>query len=188
MSLADATLVLNRNWIPVNVTSVRHALVLMYQDVARGVDPVDYSTYSFVSWTERPILRGEPFVQTTSLRIRCPEVIVLATYAQIPSQHVAFSRRNIYRRDNFTCQYCGEQPGVGKLSVDHVLPRSRGGPSTWENCVLACIKCNRRKGARTPREAGLRLRTRPQRPLWHPRLLVGVNQRKPSWSHFLIKE
>ncbi len=188
MALADATLVLNRNWIPVNVTSVRHALVLMYQTIARAVDPTDYSTHSFWSWADRSILPGHSYVQTTTFRIRCPDIVVLSAYAQIPAQHVAFSRRNIYRRDNYTCQYCGEQPGVSKLSVDHVMPRSRGGPSTWENCVLACLTCNRRKGARTPREAGLQLRSRPRRPLWHPRLLVGMHQRKESWQHFLLRD
>lgn len=85
-----------------------------------------------------------------SYRVRVPEVIVLTSYDRLPSNAVTFSRRNIFKRDRFTCQYCGKQPGSEELTIDHVLPRAQGGTSTWENCVLACIECNAKKADRTP--------------------------------------
>ena len=88
------------------------------------------------------------------LRLRVPEVIVLAEYDRLPTAAVTFSRRNIFKRDHWTCQYCGAQPGSEELTIDHVLPRSQGGISTWENCVLACVACNKRKADRTPEQAG----------------------------------
>ena len=77
-------------------------------------------------------------------------MITLTEYDRVPANAVTFSRRNIYKRDRYTCQYCGVQPGSEELTIDHVLPRSRGGTSTWENCVLACLECNKRKADRTP--------------------------------------
>ena len=93
-----------------------------------------------------------------------PEVIVLKTYDRLPTNSVTFSRRNIFKRDRFTCQFCGRQPGSEALTIDHVVPRSQGGTSTWENCVLACIDCNARKADRTPEQARMPLRHAPIRP------------------------
>jgi 5-methylcytosine-specific restriction endonuclease McrA len=97
---------------------------------------------------------------------------------------VTFSRRNLFKRDRFTCQYCGEQPGTEELTIDHVLPRSRGGVSTWENCVLACIECNHRKANMTPAEAGMPLKKDPARPNWRP-LYAREDVMIGSWSKFL---
>ena len=95
-------------------------------------------------------------------------MLALARYDRLPTQAVAFSRRNIFKRDRFTCQFCGRQPGSEELTIDHVVPRSRGGTSTWENCVLACVPCNARKANRTPEQAGMKLRRAPVRPAWKP--------------------
>ena len=104
-----------------------------------------------------------------------------------PATAVAFSRRNVARRDHHTCQYCGVQPGSDQITIDHVLPRSRGGASSWTNCVAACAACNAGKADRTPEQAGMRLRKTPVRPLWRPWFAAREAQVE-SWSRFLGHE
>jgi 5-methylcytosine-specific restriction endonuclease McrA len=113
-------------------------------------------------------------------------VILLQAFDRVPRRHVRFSRINIYARDRNTCQYCGERNPRGELNLDHVVPRTLGGRSTWENVVCSCIGCNRKKGGRTPVQAGMRLIRKPQRPRWSPVLSV-VNGREgyPEWRPFL---
>ena len=91
-------------------------------------------------------------------RLRVPEVVALSGYDRTAGGPVTFSRRNIFKRDHYTCQYCGAQPGSEELTLDHVVPRSQGGVSSWENCVLACMACNKRKADRTPEQARMHLR------------------------------
>jgi 5-methylcytosine-specific restriction endonuclease McrA len=178
------TLVLNRNWQPVGVQTVARALVKLFSGTARVVDPADYQQYTWDDWARLNVDDDDVFVQTTGSRLRVPEVIVLTTYDRVPNAHVTFSRRNIYKRDKSTCQYCGTRPGVQELTIDHILPRSQGGISSWENCVLACIDCNSRKADRTPEQARMPLRQAPQRPRWRPAYaLRGV--RIDSWARFV---
>ena len=177
-------LVLNRSWQPVNVATVARALVMLWNEAARVVDPHDYQLYDWADWSKLAPRDGEPFVQAVSRRLRVPEVVVLAGYDRLPEAAVAFSRRNIFKRDRYACQYCGVQPAVDELSIDHVLPRSHGGMSTWENCVLACLACNKRKADRTPAQAGMKLRKQPIRPQWKP-LYAVRHGRIESWSTFV---
>lgn len=182
--LEHPTLVLNRNWQPVNVATVARALVLLWNESARVVDPADYRLYTWADWSELRPREGELFIQAVRLRLRVPEVIVLAEYDRLPTAAVSFSRRNVFKRDHWACQYCGRQPGGEELTIDHVIPRSQGGTSTWENCVLACIACNKRKADRTPHQAGMRLRKAPHKPTWKP--IYGARQlRIESWSKFI---
>jgi 5-methylcytosine-specific restriction endonuclease McrA len=164
--LERPTLVLNRNWQPVNVATVARALVLLWNEAARVVDVADYQTFSWSDWSKLRPRDGEAFVQSISMRLRVPEVIALLSYDRQPASAVTFSRRNIFKRDRYVCQYCGGQPGMGELTIDHVVPRSHGGVSSWTNCVLACVACNKRKADRMPREAGMTLRREPIRPTW----------------------
>jgi 5-methylcytosine-specific restriction endonuclease McrA len=178
------TLVLNRNWQPVNVATVARALVLLWNESARVVDPEDYRTYTWADWSQLRVREGDPFIQAIRLRLRAPEVIVLADYDRLPSAAVSFSRRNLFKRDRWTCQYCGVQPGANELTIDHVVPRSQGGTSTWENCALACVTCNKRKADRTPQQAGLKLHKQPVRPRWKP-MYARHTVRIESWSKFV---
>ena len=182
--LERPALVLNRNWQPVNVATVARSLVMLWNESARVVDPSDYRLYTWADWSRLKPFAGEPFIQAVSVRLRVPEVVVLTDYDRLPSAAVAFSRRNVFKRDHFACQYCGRQPGVEELSIDHVVPRSQGGVSTWENCVLACVACNKRKADRTPGQAGMRLRKQPIRPQWKP-LYAAHPLRMASWSKFV---
>jgi 5-methylcytosine-specific restriction endonuclease McrA len=182
--LERPTLVLNRSWQPIGVATVSRSLVLLWNDNARVVDPQDYQLYTWSDWSRLIPLDDEPFIQAVRLRLRVPEVVALTHYDRIPINAVTFSRRNIYKRDRYTCQYCGAQPGTEELTLDHVLPRAQGGISTWENCVLACIGCNKRKADRTPEQAGMPLRKQPVRPVWRP-LYATRDVRIDSWSRFV---
>ncbi len=178
------TLVLNRNWQPVGVATVSRALVKVFCDNARIVDPADYQTYTWSDWAAMRPEADELVIRTSRLRLRVPEVITLIEYDRVPVNAVTFSRRNVFKRDRYTCQYCGCQPGSDELTIDHVLPRSQGGGSSWTNCVLACVECNTRKADRTPEQAGMLLRKQPVRPQWKP-LYATHGMRIDSWSKFV---
>jgi 5-methylcytosine-specific restriction endonuclease McrA len=182
--LERPTLVLNRNWQPVNVATVERALTMLWNESARVVDPADYRLYDWADWSQLHPTEGELFIQAVRLRLRVPEVITLTGYDRLPTAAVTFSRRNVFKRDHYTCQYCAVQPGTEELSIDHVLPRSQGGTSTWENCVLACVACNKRKADRTPVQAGMKLRRQPVRPTWKP-LYAAHRVRIASWAKFI---
>ena len=181
----SSVLVLNRSYLPIQVTSVRRAFALIYQGIARVVND-RYQTFDFESWQALAVARDEEAIGTTRGPIRIPRVIVLTAFDRIPKRHVRFSRINIYARDSFTCQYCGVRHPRSELNLDHVVPRALGGRSTWENVVCSCLECNRRKGSRTPAQAGLHLRRPPVRPRWTPLMnLMLSNVRYTEWRPFL---
>jgi 5-methylcytosine-specific restriction endonuclease McrA len=182
--LQRPTLVLNKNWQPVNVTTVARALVLVWNESAQIVDPETYQLFDWRDWTQVIPRDTDLFIQAVTMRLRVPEVVTLCGYDRLPTASVSFSRRNIFKRDHFSCQYCGVQPGTHELTIDHVHPRSRGGGSSWENCVLACVNCNKRKADRTPEEAHMRLKKKPVRPDWKP-IYAAHEIRIASWSKFL---
>lgn len=197
--LNKPVLVLNRSYLPIHVTSVRRALSLVYQELARIVD-ADHRTFDFREWLDLRVVheggcsdgpagasRSEPEqIGTSRGRIRVPRVIVLTAFDRVPRRHVRFSRSNVMTRDGFTCQYCGVRPPRAELNLDHVVPRAHGGRSTWENVVASCIDCNRRKGGRTPEQAGLRLRRRPVRPRWTPLASLPLaSVRHEEWRPYL---
>jgi 5-methylcytosine-specific restriction endonuclease McrA len=159
------TLLLSKLWAPLGTTTVRRVLSLAYRDTARLVDPVTYQAYSFEEWVAAGADDEQaPTIQAPSIAIKAPEVAVLNHHTPVRPGDMVFSRRNVMRRDRCTCQYCGAQPGFERLSVDHVVPRERGGETDWDNCVTACDTCRERKGDRLPNEAQMTLRRAPVRP------------------------
>ena len=182
--LSRPTLVLNRNWQPVGIATVSRTLVKLWNGTARVVDPHDYQIYSWSDWALQQPVDDEPYIQTSSLRLRVPEVITLTKYDRVPNRSVAFSRRNMFKRDKFTCQYCAKRPGSEELTIDHVLPRSHGGETSWENCVVACVDCNSRKANRTPAQAHMPLKREPAQPKWKP-IYAAIEIRIDSWSKFV---
>ena len=182
--LQRPTLVLNRSWQPIDVATVARALILLWNDSAEVVDPIDYRLFDWSDWSRLVPDQDEPFIQSVRQKIRVPEVITLTQFDRMPTQAVTFSRRNVFKRDKMTCQYCGKQPGSEELTIDHVVPRAQGGQSSWTNCVLACVDCNSRKADRTPAEAGMRLRKKSVRPTWKPIYAQRMN-RIESWSKFI---
>ena len=165
--LNTKVLILNRSYLPIHVTSVKRAFSLVYQGIARVVND-QYQTFDFNSWSQLSVSVREESVGLVNRLIRVPRVILLVGYDRVPKRQVRFSRYNIYARDNCTCQYCGEHFPRQELNLDHVIPRSRGGTSAWENVVCSCLDCNRHKGGRTPQEAGMALLRKPLRPKWTP--------------------
>ena len=143
----SSVLVLNRSFLPIHVTSVRRSFSLIYQGGARVVNG-EYETFDFESWRSRAHLPGVECIGTTSGPIPVPRVIVLHHYDRMPRRMVRFSRGNIFSRDGFMCQYCGRRPPRAQLNLDHVIPRTQAGRTTWENVVCCCIACNRKKGAK----------------------------------------
>lgn len=146
--LNTKVLVLNRSYLPVHVTSVKRAFALLYQGVAQAVDE-NYRTFSFEDWRDVAIELHHERLGVVGGFIRVPRVLLLIAYERVPKRHVRFSRFNIYARDSNTCQYCNKRFSRADLNLDHVVPRSRGGGSSWENVVCSCHACNRRKGGRT---------------------------------------
>ena len=183
--LNSSVLVVNRSYLPIHVTSVRRAFSLVYSGTAKCVDE-QYQTFDFAGWAEQAAADGAEMIGTTSGAVRVPRVIVLTLFDRMPRRHARYSRTNVFTRDEFTCQYCGEQPPRSQLNLDHVVPRAQGGRTSWENVVASCVSCNRRKGGRTPEQAKLRLRRPPQRPRWTP-LLGALPQglRYREWQPFL---
>jgi len=126
-------------------------------------------------------------IRSVSLTIRLPSVVRLLRMVKRPKRPVRFSRQNIYARDRYRCQYCGRRLPIEDLTYDHVLPRSRGGKTEWENIVTCCVTCNRKKGGKTPEEARMRLIRTPLRPTWVPaiRVTIGVKEIPTTWRDYL---
>ena len=183
--LDGSVLVLNRSFLPIHVTSVPRAVSLLYQGIARAVN-AQYETFDFDSWAEVRVRGDEETIGLIGSMILVPRVIVLTAFDRVPRRHVRFSRINIYARDRNTCQYCGRRYPRSDLNLDHVLPRSQGGRSVWENVVCSCLDCNRRKGGRTPAQGGLQLIRKPVRPRWTPVVgVLGGRKGYPEWRPFL---
>lgn len=183
-------LVLNRLWQAVNVCTARRALTLLFQghaQVVLGDQDGAFQTYDFTQWWQFSQQEPHPeSVTAVSCRIRVPRVIMLLVFDRLPRKEVKFTRHNIFERDQNTCQYCGKVLERQDLNLDHVVPRDRGGPTTWENIVCSCIPCNTRKANHTPQEAGMRLIRKPKRPKWRPFIEIRLNRSyHDSWKHFV---
>lgn len=187
-------LVLNRNYLALRIIGVKRAFSLLCRELAEviHVDQGQYISYDFEDWREMSELarQFEPhahdWIRTVRFDIAVPRIIRLAFYDRLPRQEVKFNRRNLYARDSNRCQYCGHRYPTTELSLDHVVPRSQGGPSSWENIVCACLKCNIKKGGRTPAQAGMALIRRPSKPRRNPSISVKLaDDRYRSWKAFL---
>lgn len=173
MQRIDArVLVLNRSFQPVAVTRASRAFGLLYAGVAQALDS-QFRAFDFESWATLAAEHGDDVIHTPTLALRVPRVVVLQVYDRVPRTQVRFSRQNVYLRDGFTCQYCDKKLARHLLNLDHVVPKSQGGRTTWENVVCSCVKCNLSKGGRTPQQAGMRLLRVPKRPSW-TRLSPGI--------------
>ncbi len=160
-------LVLNASYEPLQIISVRRAIVLLLQEKARVVEA------------------AERQLRASGFSLDVPLVIRLVRYIRIPHRFkLPCSRRGILARDQETCQYCGIQPGRHNLTIDHVKPRSQGGTTVWENVVTACCDCNRKKGGRTPEQAGMLLRTTPRQPRYVAFALLGELERHEVWRKY----
>ncbi|HDM89668.1 MAG: HNH endonuclease [Candidatus Hydrothermae bacterium] len=169
MSLKGKVLVLNQNYEPLNICTVRRAITLLYLGKAETV-----ITYN-----------GEKF-RSEKLAIERPSVVKLFRYIRVKRREIPLTKKNILRRDNYTCQYCGTREGP--MTVDHVIPKRLGGEDSWENLVCACLACNNKKGDRTPEEAGMKLLRKPRRPNYFIFMFNGQKIPDERWKPFLFME
>ncbi|MFO7898387.1 MAG: HNH endonuclease [Planctomycetota bacterium] len=192
--LEARVLVLNRNYMAIRVIRARRAFRLLYKERAEVVSQhgESWGSYNFDSWVElsqaRHLFREEAgdWVRTVDLTIRVPKIIRLLLFDRLPKRTVKFNRRNVFGRDDNRCQYCGRRFPTSELTLDHIVPRSRGGQATWTNLVCACTRCNVRKGGRLPQEAGMRLIRRPYKPRSSPTVQLRITSPKyESWKHFV---
>ncbi len=183
--LNDPTLVLNKGWTVVGIATVREALSMISRGRAKAVCPESFLTYDFASWImEGSIDNGT--VRTPTLHVPVPEIVTLQEFNKPIRLKIPFTRANLYKRDTYQCQYCGRRPGKGKLTIDHVVPKSLGGVSSWENCVLACRQCNSRKANKTCARAGMKPRKRPAIPSWDRSLPFLIPRKiRNSWKYFI---
>jgi 5-methylcytosine-specific restriction endonuclease McrA len=184
--LSLPVLVLNTHLVPVQVTTVKRAAVLLYAGVALALDDGGES-HDFDLWRELPVRAKDDAIPIVGGELRVPRVVHLLRYDRTPRVSVRLTRRNLMFRDAHQCQYCGKRPPLRELNIDHVVPRSRGGDDSWENLVTACRPCNLRKGWKTPEEANMRLARRPFRPKWTmtAQILLGSGSKFKEWEPFL---
>ena len=195
--LNGSVLVLNRFYMAVHVISVRRALILLYRQLAEviNVEQGRYNNFDFESWVEyseflqdesEDALEQGEWIRSVHFNLQVPRVVRLYKYDKVPKYSLRFNRRNLFARDSNTCQYCGKHHALSQLSFDHVVPRSRGGKTSWENVVCCCLKCNSKKGDRTPEKAGMSLVRVPAKPKHNPLLSVKLNNPKyECWRNFL---
>lgn len=169
-AIASRTLLLNSTYEPLKVISWQRAITLMWLGKVEVV-----RSY-------------EKDIRSVTFKVRMPAVVRLLRFVRRKQPQVSFSRRNLFARDNNSCQYCGRGRETPELTYDHVIPRSQGGKTDWTNIVTCCVECNRRKGGRTPEQAGMRLHRVPKRPEHLPGMItvtIGVKTAPEAWRDFL---
>lgn len=164
------TLLLNSTFEPLKIISWKRAISLWFDGKVEIIS--EYEDFT---------------LRSVSITIKCPAVVRLLEYVAGKKYKVKFSRVNVFTRDKYTCQYCGARPGTANLTYDHVIPRSKGGKTVWDNIVTCCVRCNCKKAARTPEEASMRLLTKPAKPDWNPRsrINVAMPHTPDQWREFL---
>jgi 5-methylcytosine-specific restriction endonuclease McrA len=183
--LCSNVLVLNKSFLPVQITTVRRAFCLLYAGIAKAVNS-QYETFDYESWRQIGVERNDETLGLVDRVIKVPRVILLIAYDRVPKRRTRFSRYNIFARDKNICQYCGQKFQRHDLNLDHVIPRSQGGFSTWENVVCSCHQCNRKKGGKTPDQAKMKLIAPPRKPAWTPPLNLSIQElMRKEWVPFL---
>ncbi len=185
--LQDKVLVLNKYYQAVQITTVLRAVCHLVKGTAKVITP-DWTTHTLEEWIEASrFYHNGRLIRSPSLSIVAPDAIYLTSYDRLPRLEVVFNRANLFMRDQYTCQYCGRSVRNPKdRTIDHVVPRSRGGKTVWENVVLCCRKCNLKKGGRTPEEAGMKLLKKPEAPKWKGLFWEKFPEEKRAlWKSFL---
>ena len=194
--LSASVLVLNRFYVAVHVITARRAFSMLFRELVEVVhiEEGQYANYDFESWREISELKAEfkepheDWICAVNFEIQAPRIVRLLRYDRQPRSGPRFNRRNVFARDGGRCQYCGKRFPTSELSLDHVVPKTQGGTACWENLVCACVACNLRKGGRTPREARMKLISKPAKPRRSPMIAMKLgNPKYASWKTFLDK-
>lgn len=185
------TLVLNRSYIPVSVAHNHKAMSLLYSDSAHSLDE-NFASYNWNDWLQFSILpttldNGYNFINTIDHKIAIPDTIVLRHFDSLPKRDVKYSRQTVFQRDGFMCLYCGKIFKSNELTIDHIIPKSKGGKSTWDNTCACCSSCNRKKANKSLKESGMHLVKMPTEPRWISPMnrIASLSDIRPAWKHFL---
>ena len=193
-ALNQQVLMLNRVYSAIRIVDARRAFTMLANQVAEVIALEDgtFRNYDLSSWTDIAELQREfeaddhEWVRTPRMTIAVPKIIRVLAFDRRPYPEIRLNRRNIYARDGSRCQYCGNKFPTRELSLDHVVPRVQGGEESWSNLVCACVKCNARKGGRTPAQSNMQLIRKPRKPKKHPAIKLRVGSRRyDSWKAFL---
>lgn len=188
--LTRKVLVLNKNWAPLSTITLKDAIIKTSSTYADGTPKariIDHRTFQSMTWQDwtnlKPSMTDE-VISGSNISLRILEIIVLTRFEKLPRPRAHFNRRTLYKRDNQLCQYCGCRPPSDEWSIDHIHPISKGGLTTWENCVTCCLNCNRKKGCRTLKQANMTLLKEPKKP--HPNMLrFNISKPIKSWIDLL---
>lgn len=181
----NPVLILNKSWLAMMVKPATDAICDACDGKVRIVDPRDWQTYSLKEWMELDVTTDDKLVRTSRCAFRVPEIVIHTEYNDVPDLELKWGRRNLALRDNNECQYCGCKVHGDDLTIDHVIPKTRGGKNTWANTVVSCKPCNRRKANRTPEEARMPLRRKPFKPKWYPVTSKYATKMPHSWVKFI---
>ncbi len=193
-ALDTSVLVLNKHYAAVRVIPARRAMCMLFKRIAEivSIDDGTWLGHDFDSWRQVSQVKARferdhhDWIRCVRFDLAVPRIVRLLVYDRLPITPVRLTRRNIYARDRSHCQYCGKKFSTSELTLDHILPRSRGGGMSWTNLVCCCVKCNVRKGGRTPAEAHMRLVTEPIKPRRSPAITLHLtSERYASWKQFL---
>lgn len=193
--LNSNVLLLNKFYIALKVISVRRAVLFLAKDYAEVIYKNNgrFEGYRFDKWLQHSSQNNghlpTDYIHTPNLQILIPRVVRLLEYDKMPRQEFKFNRKNILVRDNYQCQYCGKKYPISSITIDHIIPRSRGGATNWTNVVTSCNKCNTKKGGRLPQEAGMKLIKQPQAPKFaHTFHRLLNDKRYTIWEEFIPSE
>ena len=196
-ALDSPVLVLNRNYAVIHMVTCRRALSLLYRETAEvvHVEADRYDSHRFEEWVIRSAGNyannvcgrlAEDWIFTVTYPVQVPRIIRLLRYDRFMRRRIPLTRRNVFARDQHSCQYCGQHGPNQVLTIDHIVPRSKGGRETWENIVTACARCNHKKGMRTVEQAGMKLKRLPRAPTLNPVLEMNLSDsRFESWRRFV---
>ena len=181
-------LVLNKSWCPIHLVCWKKAMSLIYQDAAKSLD-ADFIAYEFSQWLDfsnQPQNHDYPTIATVKHKICIPEIIVLTRYNRLPIRDVKYSRETLFASYHYKCIFCGETFEKKDLTVDHIIPRSKGGKTTFQNVAPACKKCNFLKADQTLAEFGVKLKYKLKTPRWiGPLAHVRHGNIRKSWRKFM---
>jgi 5-methylcytosine-specific restriction endonuclease McrA len=190
--LSSNVLVLNKFYMALRIITVRRAFVFLAKEYAEAIYKNNgcFEGYKFDNWIR---MSGETngdtsdeYIHTPRWKLLVPRVIRLLEYGKMPRRGWKFNRKNILIRDNYQCQYCGKKNPVSLMTIDHIVPRSRGGTASWTNVVTCCNKCNTKKGGRLPEEAGMKLINTPQTPTFNSGFARLFGDKKYAvWKEFI---
>lgn len=183
-------LVLNKAWQPIRVETFRNSLLKVMKNRAKFIDHESFTMYSWEDWIDNFTVSSEKkidgaYIKGVRFNVRMPEVVICTEYDKVPKRDLKLTRKNLLIRDKWKCQYTGKKLKTNESTIDHILPRSRGGGNSWDNLVICDIEVNVRKGSRTPEEAGLKLLSKPKKPRWNPIFFLYQKNIPDAWKKFI---